>query len=291
MLPTQVDLGLQKVVERIIKTIQEVINRITESGGLIKGIGIGSPGIINMRSGLIVSSPNFPEWRQVPLKQMIEEGIRIPTFLDNDGNAYAFGEKWVGVGREVHSLICLTLGTGVGGGIILNDRLWHGVDGMAGEVGHMTIVPDGLKCNCGNYGCLEVYASASSMVRRIVTAIRSGESTAVLDLAKGKIEHITSDMVHQATLKGDALARRIMVETATFLGIGIANLINLLNPEMIVLGGGLTNAWDFLSPITIAEVRKRAFTVPAQSARIVRASLGDNAGIIGAAGIACANLS
>lgn len=290
ILPTRVNLGLDKVVERIIKAIQEVINQTIVPGNQIKGIGIGSPGTINIQSGIIISSPNFPKWKQVPLKHMIEEKLSIPTFMDNDANAFAFGEKWVGAGKEVQSLVCLTLGTGVGGGIILNGRIWHGADGMAAEIGHMTVLPDGLKCNCGNYGCLESYASASSIVRRVCNAIQSGKLTMVLDYAKGNLENITSDLVYQAALKGDELAIHIMNETATFLGIGIANLINLLNPEMIVVGGGLTNAWDIIYPVTLKEVQKRALSEVAKRVKIVRASLGDNSGIIGAAGIAYFNL-
>ena len=290
MLPTRVNLGLEKVVERISKAIQEVINQTIAPGNQIKGIGIGSPGTIDIQSGIIISSPNFPKWKQVPLKHMIEERLSIPTFMDNDANAFAFGEKWVGAGKEVKSLVCLTLGTGVGGGIILNGRIWHGADGMAAEIGHMTVLPDGLKCNCGNYGCLESYASASSIVRRVCNAIQSGKLTMVLDYAKGNLENITSDLVYQAALKGDELAIHIMNETATFLGIGIANLINLLNPEMIVVGGGLTNAWDIIYPLTLKEVQKRALSEVAKRVKIVRASLGDNSGIIGAAGIAYFNL-
>lgn len=290
ILPTRVNLGLHKVVERIIKAIQEVINQTIAPGNQIKGIGIGSPGTIDIQSGIIISSPNFPKWKQVPLKHMIEERLSIPTFMDNDANAFAFGEKWVGAGKEVQSLVCLTLGTGVGGGIILNGRIWHGADGMAAEIGHMTVLPDGLKCNCGNYGCLESYASASSIVRRVCNAIQSGKLTMVLDYAKDNLENITSDLVYQAALKGDELAIHIMNETATFLGIGIANLINLLNPEMIVVGGGLTNAWDIIYPVTLKEVQKRALSEVAKRVKIVRASLGDNSGIIGAAGIAYFNL-
>ena len=290
MLPTRVDLGLQEVVKRIIQAIQKVINQTITSGYIIKGIGIGSPGIIDRKSGIIISSPNFYKWEQVPLKHMIEEKLSIPTFIDNDANAFAFGEKWVGVGKEVQSLVCMTLGTGVGGGIIFDGRLWHGADGMAAEIGHMTVVPDGLRCNCGNYGCLESYASASSIVRRIYNAIQSGSSTIVLDYVKGDLKNITSDLVYQAALKKDELALQIMHETATFLGIGIANLINLLNPEMIVVGGGLANAWDLIYPITIREVYKRALSLPAKRTQIAKASLGGNAGIIGAAGIANFNL-
>ena len=289
-LPTNVELGLQEVVEKLIKTIRQVIQEAVSNGDRIIGIGIGSPGIIDIKSGIIVSSPNFPQWKQVPLKQIIEERISIPTFLDNDANAFALGEKWLGAGKGVQSLVCLTLGTGVGGGIILGGHLWHGVNGMAAEIGHMTVVPDGLPCNCGNSGCLEMYASASSIVRRIVIALQAGESSAVTDYVNNDLTKITSDLVYHFALKGDSLAGKIMHETSIYLGIGIANLINLLNPEMILIGGGLTNAWDLIYPDMIQEVHKRAFEVPAKRVKIVRASLNDNAGIIGAAGIAHLNL-
>ncbi|MEW5801904.1 MAG: ROK family protein [bacterium] len=289
-LPTRVNLGLEEVIERIVSTVLRVVDQARDGGNQIEAVGIGSPGIIDIRTGTIVTSPNFPEWRRVPLKQTMEKRLPYPVFLDNDANAFAYGEKWVGVGRDVQSMVCLTLGTGVGGAIILGGRLWHGADGMAGEVGHMTVQPNGLKCNCGNYGCLESYASASSVVRRALVASRTGTPSMILTLAGGDPEKITSSLVYQAALKGDTLAMQIMKETATYLGIGIANLINLLNPEMIVVGGGLANAWDLIYPTVEDEVCHRAFLTLAQTAKIRKASLGDDAGIIGAAGIACFSL-
>lgn len=289
-LPTRVNLGLEEVIGRIVSTILSVIEQSEKEGHQIRGVGIGSAGIIDIRTGTVVSSPNFPEWSQVPLKLIMENKIPYPVFVDNDANAFAYGEKWVGVGKNVQSMVCITLGTGVGGAIILGGRLWHGFDGMAGEVGHMTVQPNGLRCNCGNYGCLESYASASSVVRRIKLAIQSGRTTIVMDQVNGDQDKITSTIVYQAALEGDPLAKEIMEETAVYLGIGIANLINLLNPELIVVGGGLANAWDMLYPITIAEVHRRAFASLAQTAQIRKASLGDDAGIIGAAGIASFSL-
>ncbi|MEW6381112.1 MAG: ROK family protein [bacterium] len=289
-LPTRVNLGLEEVIGRIAGSILNVIEQAEKEGHRIEGVGIGSPGIIDIRTGTVVTSPNFPEWKQVPLKLIMENKLPYPVFLDNDANAFAYGEKWVGVGKNVQSMVCMTLGTGVGGAIILDGRLWHGFDGMAGEVGHMTVEPNGLKCNCGNYGCLESYASASAVVRRIKLAIQSGMPTTVMDQVGGDQEKITSTLVYQSALEGDSLARQIMKETSMYLGIGIANLINLLNPEMIIIGGGLANAWDMLYPLTLAEVRCRAFASLAQTAQIRKASLGDDAGIIGAAGIACFGL-
>lgn len=286
-LPTRANRGPEEVIERIVSTVLKVIDQVKSQGDWVEAVGIGSPGIIDIRTGTVVTSPNFPEWRRIPLKQIMEKRLPYPVFLDNDANAFAYGEKWVGVGKNVQSMVCLTLGTGVGGAIILGGRLWHGADGMAGEVGHMTVKPNGLKCNCGNYGCLESYASASSVVRRVTAAIRTGTPSIILNLADGDLEKITSTLVYQAALKGDPLAMQVMKETATFLGIGIANLINLLNPEMIVVGGGLANAWDLIYPIAEDEICRRAFLTLAKTAKICKASLGDDAGIIGAAGIAC----
>jgi len=183
------------------------------------------------------------------------------------------GEQWRGAGKGIASMILLTLGTGVGGGIVLDGRIWHGADGMAGEVGHMTIVPDGRQCGCGNTGCLEMYASSRGIV------MSYGERT-------GSSGEHTSEQVYRAAQNGDAAALEVLEEMGRYLGIGIANLINIFNPEMVVLGGRVRDGWPLFIEATRREIRKRAFAYPAERTQIVPSLLGDDAGMVGSAAVA-----
>ncbi|MGA1868861.1 MAG: ROK family protein [bacterium] len=277
--PTHAQQGVEHVIHNLKACIDELI--ASQNPSPLLGIGIGCPGIIEIKSGVIHTSPNLPGWNDVPLKQIIEEHFRVPVYIENDANTIAYGEKWYGAGRTVSSLICLTLGTGVGGGIILDGKIWHGCMGMAGEVGHMTIIYDGITCNCGNRGCLEAYASASALVKRTLELLNEGHKSTLSHIC-GKGEEVTAEIIYKAAKENDALSRRILHDIGIYLGIGIATLINLLNPEMIVIGGGMSHSWDMFYPSMVEEIRKRAFDIPVKSAQIVRAQLGDNAGIIGA---------
>ncbi|HBI22703.1 MAG TPA: hypothetical protein DDX84_00455, partial [Nitrospiraceae bacterium] len=204
----------------------------------------------------------------------------------NDANSAAFGEKWRGAGRRVNSLVCLTMGTGIGGGIILNGEVWRGAHGMSGEIGHITVNPEGPKCNCGNYGCLESYSSATGMVRSAIGSIKKGTRTILLRLTTGEIKKIDAKLIHEAAIKGDRLSLNILKEAGMYLGIAIANLMNILNPDMIVLTGAVTGSWDFFMPAAQLEVRKRALKTIVGRTRIVKGKLRGTAGIVGAAGIA-----
>jgi len=287
--PTLVEEGRDPVIERLFTVIQELKGQYPPES--IQGIGIGAAGIIDIERGVIVTSPNFPGWQDVPLRDIISRRFNIPTILDNDANAAVFGEHWAGAGQGCSSMIGLTLGTGVGGGIILDGRLWHGHQGMAGEIGHMTIVPDGLQCPCGNRGCLEAYVSATGIVRR--TIARLGDRSAQGLFAAAGIEkpgELTAAHVHRAALGGDDMARDILRETGVYLGIAIGNLINILDTELFIIGGGASNAWDSFYPSMAEEARRRSLPGPAGMVRIVRAHLGDDAGLIGACGLAAFSL-
>lgn len=276
------DLILASIADNIINLKSLELSR----GNKVIGVGIGSPGIINMKKGVIVTSPNFPGWRNVPLKSLLERAVELPVLLDNDANAAAFGEKWKGAGRRVQSLICLTLGTGIGGGIILDGNVWHGAHGMGGEIGHMTVNPEGPKCNCGNYGCLEVYSSATGMVRSAIESIINGKRTSLNRLSGGNLDRITGKMIHEAALKGDRLSISILKEAGVYLGIAMSSLINILNPEMIVLTGAVRDSRDFFMPFAQDEVNKRAYTDIVKRTKIVMGKLPGSAGVIGAAGLA-----
>ena len=182
----------------------------------------------------------------------------------------------------INDLLCLTLGTGIGGGIILNGKLVHGADGMAGELGHITVVPNGPRCTCGNDGCLEALASATAITREAIKAAAEHPESA-LKARSGRAEAITAEMVYRSAASGDPASRNIYYVMGSYLGIGIASLINIFNPEMVVIGGGVSSAWELFSPSMQEEIDKRAFRIPAQRARVVPAVCGDDAGLLGAA--------
>jgi glucokinase len=211
--------------------------------------------------------------------------VNLPAVLDNDANCATYGEWWLGVGRNVNTLVGLTLGTGIGGGIVLNGEIFHGVSDAAGEIGHTTIEANGRKCKCGNYGCLEAYASGPAIAARAVEGIEAGADTMLSELVHGRLEDITAATVYEAVVLGDPYANEVMRETAKFLGAGVANIVNMLNPEMIVIAGGVTKAGDHLFVPLKAEVRRRAFRSALDACQICPATLPGTAGVIGAAAV------
>ena len=270
--------GHEKVIAKLIRNIELQRASAGRHGREVIAVGVGAPGVIHEQTGVVVKSPNFPDWNDLPLKKNLEGSLKLPVFIENDANAAALGEQWRGAAKDIQSMIFLTLGTGVGGGIVLDGRIWHGADGMAGEIGHMTIVPQGRTCGCGNTGCLEMYASSRGIVM-------SFKDLAAGPGADGRQE-ITSAKVYQAARQGDQQALRAMQEMGRSLGIGIANLINIFNPEMVVIGGRVKDAWDLFIDAARGEIRKRAFEYPAKRTKIVPSVLGDDAGMVGAAAVA-----
>jgi len=270
--------GWKQVVARLVENIVRYQKIAIGKGLTVAAVGVGAPGVIQMDSGIVVKSPNFPDWNNLPLKEVLEKALNVPVFIENDANAAALGEQWLGAGRDINSMILLTLGTGVGGGIVLNKQIWQGADGMAGEIGHMTLVPDGRLCGCGNTGCLEMYASARGIVQSYREAVNSSGIAMVAELS--------SEQIYQAARDGETVACKVMKDMGRMLGIGIANLINIFNPQMIVLGGGVKDAWQLFINATQEEVMRRAFKVPAERTKIVPSLLGDDAGMVGAAAVA-----
>ena len=264
--------GPAAVIERIVAAVRAVAAGIRAGGGSVRGAMLGAPGIIAGGEGVIVSSPNLPGWRDVPLRRLVAEAVDMPVRLENDANAAAFGEYWRGAGRGCSSMALLTLGTGVGGGLVLGGALWRGADGMAGEVGHITVDPGGRTCRCGNAGCLETYASATGIVDRY------------RELACAE-EAASAERVHALALEGDANARQAYREAGRALGLAFATLVNLLNLERIVIGGGVLPAWELFMPPAEQELRRRAFAAPAARVSFARAALGDLAGVTGAGGL------
>jgi len=272
--------GWKSVLARLVKCIAFQREIAIDRGMRVAAVGVGAPGIIQMEKGVVVKSPNFPDWNNLPLREELEQALMVPVVIENDANAAALGEQWRGAGRGINSMILLTLGTGVGGGIVLNNRIWQGADGMAGEVGHMTLIPEGRQCGCGNRGCLEMYASARGIV----------QSYQELQQVSGKDPSlVTAAQIYQAAREGNSTARNAMNHMGHMLGIGIANLINIFNPQMIVLGGRVKDAWDLFISATHEEIMRRAFQVPAERTDIVPSMLGDDAGMVGAAAVALQN--
>ena len=283
--PTEAQRGAKFVVDRIVGLIEEAMNDvIAEHGGSredFAGVGIGSPGPLNRETGTVINTPNLG-WRNFPLRDLISNAVGLPATLDNDANCATYGEWWLGAARNVDTLVGLTLGTGIGGGIVLNGEIFHGVSDAAGEIGHMTIEANGRKCKCGNYGCLEAYASGPAIALRAIEGIEAGAESLLPALVNGKLEDITAATVYEGVVLGDPYANDVMRETAKILGAGIASIINILNPEMIVIAGGVTRAGEHLFAPLRAEVRRRAFKSAQEACQIVSAQLPGTAGLIGA---------
>ncbi len=278
---TCVDKGLEEVVKRICQACDQVRKKAGLDWSAVHGVGIGSPGTLNLRKGIVLFSPNLPCMNGAPLLDMVHAEIKVPCILENDANAAAYGEKWAGVGRDVQSLVLFTLGTGIGGGVIIDGKVLHGFNDVAAELGHQVVFANGHKCGCGNLGCIEAYASAPNTVRRMKEALQAGRRSVL----KGNFE--AAD-ISRAALQGDELAREIMEETGRLLGVVATNMLHIFNPQMVVFAGGMTAAGDLLLTPIRDEVRKRAFKASLEGVQIVFGKLGANAGMIGAAG--CAQL-
>lgn len=273
-----------KGIENLLETLFNFVGKFKKYE--LDAIGIGIPGIINRKTGILTQAPNIKGVNNYPLRETLIKKLNtdIPIVIENDANCAGLGEYWMGAGKDKDiSMIMLTIGTGLGGGIILNNDLWAGEDGMGGEIGHMTINPEGPVCNCGNYGCIETYASAEAL-RRIV----SEDDELKNKLSETKSEDIPKELM-QLAANGDNKAKKIWKELGKNLGIGIANLANILNIEMVVIGGGLSNAWDLFIDYTKDEVKKRALKAPRERLKIKKAVLGDDAGIFGACYLAMRN--
>ncbi|HEX6631261.1 MAG TPA: ROK family protein, partial [Gemmatimonadaceae bacterium] len=255
--PTQVALGADGVIDRIIQQAEVSIAAAMAATGAARsqfvGVGIGAPGPLDREAGVVLIAPNLG-WRDVPLRTLVSEALGIPAALDNDANCATLGEWWVGAARGARHVLGLTIGTGIGGGLLVDGRLYHGASDVAGEVGHATIDSNGRRCACGNYGCLEAYASGPAIAERTREALSAGEASVLRELVNGDVSRITAQTVYEAAQAGDTLARLIVRETASFLGAGVANLVNVFNPEVVVITGGVTQAGAALFEPLRAEV-------------------------------------
>jgi len=261
--------------------VTEARNWTNNGGPLIVAASIMVPGTVDNQNARVVQAPNLHSLSNFPLKGVLEDRLGWPVLLENDANAAAVGEMWLGAARGCRDVVSVTLGTGVGGGVILDGELWRGAHGSAGEIGHTTVDPfSGLKCKCGNVGCLELFASATAIVRMTREGL-SQFPDSVLNR-----EELTAERVYDAGRDGDELALRVFRKFGTYLGIGLANLINIVDPEIIVIAGGAVNGWSLFASYAQHEVEERAVRTTAQQVKIAAAQCGDNAGLLGAARLA-----
>ncbi|OGS22686.1 MAG: hypothetical protein A2252_03670 [Elusimicrobia bacterium RIFOXYA2_FULL_39_19] len=269
VLSTEAHKGVDYILSKISSSVLNLIKSRKISKKDVLGIGFGSPGPLDTKKGIIHFCPNLKGWKNVPLVKIVSSKTGISTYLENDANAAAYGEWRMGSGKGVCNMLFATLGTGIGGGLILNGELYHGKDDAAGELGHVILFPDGIKCGCGSKGCIEMYASATGIVRRAKEALNTSTI-------------LTSKDVYLAALKKNKIALNIMEETGRFLGIVFSSIINLLNLDMIVIGGNVSNAGEMLlKPIRKEIIRTAMY--PAKNIKVIKAKLGPNAGMIGAA--------
>jgi predicted NBD/HSP70 family sugar kinase len=266
----------------LLSLIQDLITRSGVPLARVSGIGICAPGPLNARRGLLLTPPNFPNWGSTPLQQIVERETGRPTFIDNDANAGALAERWFGIARSIDNFVYILAGAGVGSGIVIGGDIYRGEHDVAGEIGHSTIDMNGPRCDCGNRGCLEMYASPTAVEQRVLKAVESGEPTLVLALAGGEPDLITFELIVTAAEQGDALARRVLLDMIDALGVGVVNVVNSFDPEAIILGGRLTLAGDLVVERLQQIVTERAMVNESRPVSIRLGALRSDAAVIGA---------
>jgi glucokinase-like ROK family protein len=281
----EVDFGDNDEPNSTLHCIAELIRRAGSKAGEmdrhVLGLGMSLPGLVDVSSGVLLFAPNM-RWSDVPVKKWLENEFSIPVYVDNKANMAALAESYFGSARDSNYVLYINITAGVGAGIVLNQRILPGASGLAGEAGHMTIDPNGPKCNCGNYGCWETYVSALAVFRRVRDSILAGQESQLADVVKDGFERITIRHIVEAAQNGDRVALAAFEETGFYLGVGLANLINALNPQQVVLGGYATQAFEFLLPVIQKTVQERALRWPREAAKIVLATYMDDASLMGA---------
>jgi len=280
--PTPAQAGPDAVINSVCATINEVLSAKELRPSRLSGIGIAAAGVIDSANGKVIFSPNLPAWHEVPLREAIEQRFGIPAYLGNDANLAALGEWRFGVEKKVANLIYITVSTGIGGGIIADGKLYTGACGAAGEIGHMTIDVNGPRCRCGNIGCWETLASGTALAREAVKRITEGARTSIIELVGGDVSKIDAKIVGLTAKQGDELAQELVSRLGYYFGVGLANLVNIFNPELILVGGGVAKIGALLLQPAIKIVKERAFSTSANAVEIKPATLGDDSGILGA---------
>jgi len=278
--------GHEAVMQSILESAQRALEQADVAISELTAVGIGAPGLSNSETGILFTSPNLPGWQDIPLRDIMQEKLGKKTFLINDANAAALGEFCFGAARGARNFIYITLSTGIGGGIVIDGKIYTGAIGTAGEVGHMTIDDNGPICNCGNKGCWETLASGTALAREAKHRIKEGARTSILEYAKNDVEKVTAQVIYSAAEQGDSLSKELIARTGYYVGVGLANLINIFNPELIVIGGGLSNIGDMLLGPALKTAGERAYKEAFQAVRFASAGLGRNSGVLGAAAFA-----
>ncbi len=281
--PTQADKGPKPLIHLISNIAERLLYMAAEDELTVAHLGVGTPGAVEFASGKIIGpSPNIPGWQGTELGSLLRERLNTPVFVDNDANCVALAESRSGAAYGSQSVVCVTIGTGIGGGIVLGGHLWRGATHSAAELGHVVIDPEGPMCGCGRKGCIEAFCSSRAITGRALAKMKGGLTPAFAALLSGGDDRLTIRKLFAAHKKGDEVARVTLEETARFLGIGLAGIVNFLNPETVVIGGGVAEAGGGFVEMVAAEIRKRAFESAVEELKIVRATLGNDAGFIGA---------
>lgn len=286
-IPTEAGGGLEHVLARIISTVRQV-QKDAPAVGKVGALGIGVPGLMDPFRGIVHQAPNLG-WSGVPLKDLLEARLGVPVYVDNDANLAALGEHTFGAARGAEDVVYVTVSTGIGGGLILKGELYYGAFFGAGEIGHMTVDPEGPPCSCGNRGCLEALASGTALARQAAELVARGEGREILRAAGGN--NITARSVSLAAAAGDEAALSLLKEAGRALGIGLANIVNLLNPALIVLGGGVMQSGPLFWKAMEEEMETRVLRAARRQARVVTAALGPRSGLLGAVALAARQIS
>ncbi len=285
MIPTLSENGAEAVVDRIAALVEDVIRETQNETGAERsdflGVGIGSPGPLDRARGVVIVTPNLG-WRDFPLRDEVSKRVNLPATLDNDANCATLGEWWCGAAKGGRNVVGMTIGTGIGGGLIIEGKLYHGASDSAAEIGHTTIDSTGRRCKCGNYGCLEAYTSGPAIAERARETLEGDDDSLLVGMADGDLKKITAQTVFEAAKRGDRIASEVVRDTAHFLGVGVSNLLNIFNPDTFVIAGGVTQAGDLLFDPLRAEVKRRAFKPAVDACRIVAGALPLSAGVVGA---------
>lgn len=284
---TKAGRGVEAVIERVARCVREALDECDLALARVRGVGIGAPGAVDTEAGRVIFAPNLPEWKDIPLKKELEKLLGVPVFLGNDCNVCTLGVFEKEFKSKPKHLIGIFIGTGIGGGLILNGELFCGHNLTAGEIGHMVIEINGPKCGCGNRGCYEALASRTAIFRRIQAAVKDGQKTLLTDMLGDDLKDMRSGDLRKAIRRGDKFVEKVIEEAAEYTGIGVANLINILNPEVVVVGGGLIEALgDEMMPALVKTAKEHVMPGTFSGIEIKASKLGDDAGITGAAVLA-----
>jgi glucokinase len=281
--PTEARLGPDGVIARIADSARQACAQAGVDSGETIGVGISSPGPVNPQKGIVTDAPNLPGWHNIHITKLVQDATGLPALLENDANAAAYGECLFGAAKALLHVVYVTLGTGIGGGLIIDGSIYEGASGAAGEVGHLVVLPDGPICNCGNRGCVESLASGPAIARDAARLVTDGRAPKLAHLAEGRT--LTAELVLEAARDGEDAAREVLHRAGYYLGLGLTGLLNVFDPQALVLGGGLVNLGDFYLGPAIETARKGAFPQIIADVVITTAKLGDRAGALGAAAL------